>query len=315
MLIRFSKNPLMAAFGVVHYHKLNIALFILISFAAWFLHDYMGYTWMALPLLPVSVLGGALAIFLGFRNNSAYDRWWEARKIWGGIVNYSRTYGMEVNTFIGIKGNEELGAEEINTLKKSLIYDQIAWLYSLAARLRGMDEAPEVDKYLSESDKKELEGVVNRPQMILKIMGQKIKNILDRDIINDFQHIELMWVIKELYNLQGRAERIKFTVFPYYYNFFTRVFLWVFIIILPFSLISSMDLGVVPMSIAISFVFYILDQSGQVTEDPFENRAADTPMTTICRNIEIDLLNQMGQKDVPEPISPEQTRFHGLFIR
>ena len=315
MLIRFSKNPIYAALGVIYYHKGNIFLFVFVSFFAWFTHNYLGYKNLSLPLLPVSILGGALAIFLGFRNNSAYDRWWEARKIWGGITNFSRSFSMEITTFFGVKGNEEYGIENINSMKKDLVFTLIAWLYCLANHLRGIKDLSSLSKYLNEKDQKAIINMNNRPQKLLQIIGQKTKAALDKEIINDFQHIEINRVLTELYNLQGRAERIKFTVFPYYYNFFTQVFLWVFILILPFSLIPNMDLGVIPISVAISFVFYILDQSGKVTEDPFENRAADTPMTTICRNIEIDLLQQLGEKEIPEPISPEKTRFHGLYIR
>ncbi len=315
MLIKFSKNPVLAAFGVFYYHKLNISLFILVALGAWYLHDYLGYTNLALPILPVSILGGALAIFLGFRNNSAYDRWWEARKIWGGIVNSSRSYSMEITTFFGVKGNEEHGEEEINRMIKELVYLEIAWFYSLANHLRGIKDYTYIDKYLPDGLKDALGSIKNFPQKLIQEMGKRTKLALDKEIINDFQHIEINRILTELYNLQGRAERIKFTVFPYYYNFFTRLFLWVFVCILPFSLVEMMDLGVVPTSLAISFIFYILDQSGQVTEDPFENRAADTPMTTICRNIEIDLLQHLDEKDIPEPILPERTRFYGTYIR
>jgi ion channel-forming bestrophin family protein len=315
MLIRFSKNPFIAAVGVIFYHKINISIFIVISFVAWLSHDYYLISLVSLPVLPVSILGGALAIFLAFRNNAAYDRWWEARKIWGGIVNNSRSFGMEVTTFFGLKGNENLGIEKISSLKKGLVYTHIAWLYSLSNSLRRVDKPVDYEGYLSEKEREDLVGIKNVPQMMIQFQGRKIKDALDEKIITDFQHNEINRVLTELYNLQGAAERIKNTVFPFYYNFFTRVFLWIFIIILPFTLVQSMDIGAIPISLAISFVFYILDQSGEVTEDPFENRAADTPISTICRNIEIDLLQQLGEENLPSPIQVEITKFGGLFIR
>ncbi len=315
MLIRFSKNPFQAALGVVFYHKINMTLFVFISFLAWLTHDIYNYTIVSIPVLPVSILGGALAIFLAFRNNSAYDRWWEARKIWGGIVNFSRSFGMEITTFFSLHSNEQYGQDHINKVKERLVYNHISWLYMLSNQLRGINDKSSYEQYLGPDEIKHLENAQNGSQMMIQRQAQITKAELEKDVINDFQHIEINRILTELYNLQGRAERIKSTIFPYYYNFFTRVFLWIFIIILPFSLVPNMDAGAIPISLAISFVFYILDQSGQVTEDPFEGRAADTPMTTICRKIEIDLLQQLGKEELPKPIEPEKTRFGGLFIR
>jgi len=239
MLIRFSKNPFMAAMGVIFYHKINISVFIFISFLAWLTRHYFQIPWISLPVLPVSILGGALAIFLAFRNNAAYDRWWEARKIWGGIVNNSRSFGMEVNSFFGLHGNENLGIEKIKDLKKELVYTHIGWLYSFSLSLRKVSSGTNYEDFLTEKDKENLKGINNIPQMIIQFQGIRIKKALDEDIITEFQHNELNRVLTEFYNLQGAAERIKNTVFPYYYNFFTRVFLWIFIAILPFKMTLS----------------------------------------------------------------------------
>lgn len=131
---------------------------------------------------------------------------------------------------------------------------------------------------------------------------------------DSFRHMELAQMIKEFYDLQGKAERIKGTVFPYYYNYFTTVFLWLFVSCLPFALVSIMNWGAVIMSIAISFVFTILEKSGAVTEDPFENRAADTPISTITRNIEIDLLEMIGSKSIPAPQEAKVGSFGVVYM-
>ncbi|MEM7299156.1 MAG: bestrophin family ion channel [Bacteroidota bacterium] len=133
-------------------------------------------------------------------------------------------------------------------------------------------------------------------------------------MIENFRHMELANMIKEFYDLQGKAERIKGTIFPYYYNYFTNVFLWLFVICLPFSLVDNMGWGTIPMTIAISFVFTILEKSGAVTEDPFENRAADTPISTITRNIEIDLLEMINSTSIPAALEPKTGKFGVKYL-
>src|SRR5690606_2903568 len=111
--------------------------------------------------------------------------------------------------------------------------------------------------------------------------------------------IKLLEMVEEFYNLQGMAERIKGTVFPYYYSFFTRLFLWVFVILLPFSLVAQLHWLCIPVTAMVSFIFVILEKTGAVTEDPFEDRSSDVPLDTICRTIEIDLLESLGDLKVP----------------
>ena len=274
-------------------------------------HDWMG---LDLPVVPVTIVGGALAIFLGFRNNSAYDRWWEARKIWGGIVNTNRTLGSSIMTF----PSEKHGAatfSEIEIWKKSIVYRQICWLYTLKAHLRKQAHSDKMLDYMSKEEYEELMKKTNKPAQLLHNQNQAVAYAFENGMIDSFRHMELAKLIKELYSLQGMCERIKNTVFPFYYNYFTKVFLWLFIFCLPFSLAPLMNgYTAMAMSIGISFIFYILDKSGEITEDPFEGRAADTPMSTITRSIEIDLLEMLGEENTPKPLGIQKTKFDVSFM-
>ena len=251
-----------------------------------------------------TILGGALAIFLGFRNNSAYDRWWEARKIWGAIVNVSRNFGTQVVAYIDDKETQN-----------GLIYQHIAWVFSLTMHLRKEMEVKKLSNYLKPDMLQMLESARNVPVQILHRQGKVLTECLRKGYITEFQHSMLMGDIKDMYAEQGKSERIKNTVFPFYYNYFTRVFLWVFILLLPWSLVEDMHLMIVPICTMVSFVFYILDQSGEVTEEPFENRAADTPISTICRGIEIDMLQQIEAEELPDSLPIEYTRFGAAFVK
>lgn len=315
MIIHFSNNYFKRVIGIAYYNFISILLFTVIAVLAVVQHAMDGvYHWtgLDLPVVPVTVIGSALAIFLGFRNNSAYDRWWEARKIWGGIVNTSRTLSSFIMTFPSKKhGNASLS--EIEKWRESIIYRQICWLYMLKFHLRKQTKYDKVLEYMGKEEFDELMQKSNKPAQLLHNQNQAISYGYEQGMVDSFRHMELAKLVKELYSLQGMCERIKNTVFPFYYNYFTKVFLWIFIVCLPFSLAPLMGFMAIPMSIAISFVFYILDKSGEITEDPFEGRAADTPMSTITRSIEIDLLEMLGQKS-PKPLDPSMTSFDVLYM-
>lgn len=319
MIIRYSKSIWDQVAGVVWNNRLGILSYTLISLFAVGLHkSHMYYgTWMpVIPAFPVTILGGALAIFLGFRNNSAYDRWWEARKVWGAIVNDSRSWAMMVLSFGSPYHSAGSRTEaEVKAWQRQLIFRQIAWLYALIAHLRKFEKEEYLTKYLHEDEVKRLSNYSNTCTQLLHFQGTSLKDGYEKKFIEDFRHMELTGLVKDFYQHQGMLERIKKTVFPYYYNYFTRFFLWIFIILLPLTLIAEMGYGTIPMTVVISFIFFILEKSGSITEDPFENRAADIPMLTITRNIEIDLLEMLGEQDIPKPITPCVGNFNVVYSK
>lgn len=303
MLIHYSNNVFKRSFGILYYNRLSIGLIVLWSFLVWLIHHQFNFD-LSVAVIPVTILGGALAIFLGFRNNSAYDRWWEARKIWGAIVNISRNFGSQTVAYIDDK-----------ELQDSIVYRHIGWLYALNMNLRKKMDLEKIKHYLDPQMLQMLQTAKNVPVQILHRQSQVVTEALRNGLITDFQHSMLMGDIKDMYAEQGKAERIKNTVFPFYYNYFTRVFLWVFILLLPCALVDSMNLILVPIASMVAFVFYILDKSGQITEEPFENRAADTPISAICRTIEVDMLQQIEAEDLPDALPVEYTRFGAAYLK
>jgi len=278
-------------------------MFTLWSLAVYLIHNLYGYD-MDIPVIPVTILGGALAIFLGFRNNSAYDRWWEARKIWGAIVNTSRHFGTQVISYIDDKEDQN-----------RIVYRHIGWLYALNMHLRKKMDLKNLDPFMKDDLLKMLETAKNVPVQILHRQGGDLTQALRKGQVTEFQHSMLMNNIYDCYVHQGKAERIKNTVFPFYYNYFTRVFLWLFIVMLPCAMVETMNWLLIPIASSIAFIFYILDKSGEVTEDPFENRAADIPISAICRTIEIDMLQQIEAEDIPEALPVEFSKHGVAFVR
>jgi len=312
MIVNFSNNPFKQNLGIVYWNFKTIVFFTVCAFLAFYLCIVYKYDFLLLPVVPVSILGGALAIFLGFKNSSAYDRWWEARKIWGAIVNNSRSIGMELISY-GIPNNESEEAE-VEAWKSRTVHRHIGWVHALRLHLRKEKFSEDLSKWISEEDAVKLRRVSNVPAQMLAIQGQDIKLALQKGWIDDFRFNALMVTMKKLYDDQGKCERIKNTVFPFYYNYFTNFFLWLFTFSLPFALAGEMKSWIlIPVSVSISFAFSILNKTGFVTETPFEGRASDTPMSTISRGIEIDLLEMLDEDDIPAPVEDSVGKFGVVY--
>ena len=166
--------------------------------------------------------------------------------------------------------------------------------------------------FLEEKEYLEVINKVNAATQLNRRQGEALKEIHRDGLVNDFQQIEMMRTLEEFYNLQGKCERIKNTPFPRQYAFFSTVFVWIFVILLPLGLVEefykiangTMVWLTVPASILISWIFSTMEAVGDNSEDPFENYVNDVPMTAISRTIEIDLREMLGEKDLPPKVEP-----------
>lgn len=306
MIIHFSKNPIKQITGVIFWNRYNILFFGICAGLAYTSIIVYKIDFVKLPAIPVSILGGALAIFLGFRNSSAYDRWWEARKVWGAIVNNSRSFALELITYPIGKDNAE--EQEIEAWRQKAVRRHVGWLYALNAHLRKKEV--DLSPYLSSHELELIEGKKNIPVQIQVLQGNEMDRAFRKGWIEQFRFNALIKTIKLFYDDQGKAERIKNTIFPFYYNYFTSLILWLFTLSLPFALATIMDNWImIPVSILISFAFFILNKAGVITETPFEGIAADIPLTTICRTIEIDMLEMLDSDEVPDVLPITKGRF------
>jgi len=321
---------------VLKFAWLNILLFTAWNIGVYFMIHYCEHKGLNphIPFLPLSTIGIAVSFYVGFKNNASYDRFWEARKIWGGIVNYSRTWGNQVLCFVTPHSKDsESDIVKIRNVQKDLIYTHIAWINALRLNLRkpnpnGMKisksvkkaltiDAPEdnhwkeeVFAFLQEEECNQIYNVVNKPTQIIRLQGILLKKLMhETNLIEDFRHMEMMRVLEEFYNLQGKCERIKNTPFPRQYSFFSKVFTWIFIILLPFGLIGlfaemghRMEVIAIPFGVLISWIFLTMETVGDSSEDPFENFINDVPMTALCRTIERDLREMLGETDLPPSV-------------
>ncbi|KUY31077.1 bestrophin family protein [Elizabethkingia ursingii] len=295
----------------------------------------IGWKFIGLPWQPVAILGTAVAFIVGFKNNASYNRIWEARQIYGAIINDSRSFAYSVRDTLG--GKESL-------VVKKIFYRHFAWLTSLRFQLReprswenmsqrsnfvyreSRYEIPELNSTLEEELKSYLSGEElqyilskkNKATQLTALQSEELIRLKKAGEINDFEWTLLQQSIIKFTDDQGKAERIK--NFPYPRNFasIATYLLFIFVILAPFGLVKEMDkLGEgtfmqgytvwfnIPFSAIIAWAFHTLDTVGESSVNPFEGSANDVPITQISRTIEIDMRDMLDESDLPQPITPK----------
>ena len=255
-----------------------------------------------LPDMPINVpafLGTAIAVLLSFKLSQSYDRWWESRKIWGTIVNESRTFTMQLQTFI-TQGNDHI--------IRQLAFRQIAWCFCLGQSLRGLDPLENLGKYISEDDLEKISTHNNKPLAILQLNSLQIAELKNNGKMDIFSHVHINTTLINLTAAMGMAERIKSTVFPVTYRVFLHLMIYLFGITLSISLGVVNPLYEIPLLLIISCGFFVLEKTATLLQDPFENEPTDTAMTTIATNIEINIKQLLKESEIPKPLKP-----HGFY--
>ncbi|UII81811.1 bestrophin family protein [Flagellimonas sp. CMM7] len=317
---------------ILRYAWKNLIFFTLYAGIIFFLYDSLNWKHIDIPFQPLSVIGIAVAFYIGFKNSQSYDRFWEGRKIWGGIVNYSRTWANNVLSFV----------ENDREAQIALIYRHIAWINALRIQLRqptsfSIRENRAVERLFDRHGERnpvcsgmdmflspeEVDGIENRKNVathLIKKQGLHLKRLLKEGKITEFDKQVFHNNLEEMYNLQGKCERIKNTPFPRQYAYFSTLFTWIFVLLLPFGLLNvfetqlqELEVGhnwwyivlMIFFSVLISWMFTTMEKIGSNSEDPFEGRINDVPMTALCRTIEIDLRDMLDEQNLPEKIKPQ----------
>ena len=253
------------------------------------LHEkYQAFT-TDLTATPFSLIGVALGIFLGFRNNTSYDRFWEGRKIWGALVNTSRTLTRQV--FVFIAGDAALHRE--------LVYRVIAYVHCLRLHLRDMPDNDDLRELLPAREVDALAGEGNRPNAIAHRFGERLRELYDADDIHALHLPALDESLTKLIDIQGRCERIKSTPIPFSYNVLMHRIVAVYCIALPFGLVNALH-GATPWVVAlVAYAFLGLDAVGEQIEEPFGFDPNDLPLDGLCNTIERNLRERLGETDLP----------------
>ncbi len=254
-----------------------------------------------LPELPVTIaafLGTAISLILSFKLNQTYDRWWEARKVWGAIVNDSRSFTRQLLSFTSDHEDPD-GA--IAKLVHQSARRQIAWCYCVGQSLRRLDWRTYAIDHLQPDEVAEIERHDNPSVAILQQHARSLAKLAASGALSDYQRVEVDNTLTRLTDWVGMAERIRNTVFPKTYRLFLKLFIYVFITVLSISLGEVEGYWEIAVTTIISTPFLLLERTSTHMQDPFANRPTDTPVTAIARAIEINILQMLGEREVPEP--------------
>lgn len=296
---------------------------------------FLGWKFLSITWVPIAMLGTAVAFIVGFKNNASYSRLWEARQIYGAIINDSRSFGVKVRDFLGGKNDPEV---------TSIFYRHFAWLTALRYQLResrlweNMDQKnnieylntyfsipereigleDELKKYLSEAELSYLLSKKNRATQSLALQSETINSLHKKGKLSDFQQQQLQTNLSLFYEHQGKAERIKNFPYPRNFSSITTILLYAFVILVPYGLLKEFDaMGKgtflegctiwlnIPFATMLTWVFVSLDLVGESSVNPFEGNANDVPITQISRTIEIDMRDMLDETDLPAPITPK----------
>ena len=247
------------------------------------------------PSLPLTLFGSALALFLGFRDNSAYQRWWEGRVQWGAMINASRSLARAVRNF--------LPDEVARDLKRTIVLRQIAYVNTLRCQLRRQPHDAEVLRFLSKGEAEPALARTNAANGLIDGTGRRVADAVRRGWLDTVQQAAIERDLVDISNAQGAMERLKNTPLPNQYRFFPTLFTHMFCLLLPIGLVETLGFATPLGSTVAGLMFLAVLQIGDDLVDPFADTVHDVPLSAMCRTIEIDLLQAIGDA-APAPLTP-----------
>ncbi len=271
-------------------------VFVASAIVAQTLHEYVGWSHLVVPTLPLAVTGGAIGIFVSFRTNSCYARWWEGRQLWGRLVNASRHFGSQVATSVP-------AAEA-----KELVRLQIAYVHLLRCVLREQD--PWTDERVvgatTELERAAWKGDRNPASAILHREREILVSLANAGTLPELRLHAMDQTLATLLDVQGGCERIKRTPFPRGYAFISDRLILALGMLLPFGMVKDLDWVTIPINLLVCGAFALISEAGRVLEDPFTMFYNGLPLSALSTTIEVNLRQRLGETDVPPLPVPDQ---------
>lgn len=321
---------------VLVWTRKDIFSLLIISAIPTVVYQIFHWKWLSIPWVPIALIGTAVAFLIGFKNNASYDRAWEARKIWGGIVNSSRTWAIMTKDFVmNFTSESILTEQELHKIHLTLVNRHIAWMTALRYQLREpknweamhqsynkefqksyyqieehtMQLEDALKPYLNKEELKKVMNKSNRAASIIALQSTHLKELYKGGLLESFRHMEMQNVLQELFNLEGQSERIKNFPYPRQFSTMNHWYIRIFSILLPFGMLQEFEkIGseyvwlTIPFAVLVSWIFSTMEKIGEASENPFEGSANDTPITSMSRGIEIDLLEIIDEPHNLKPI-------------
>ncbi len=322
---------------VIMWTRRDILQLLIIATIPTVLYQFFKWKWMELPWLPIALIGTAVAFVVGFKNNASYDRLWEARRVWGSIVNFSRTWGIMTKDYITNQhAKKPFSSDELHEFHLEMYNRHFAWLTALRYQLRVNKEWEAIHlkhnreyrnkffrvtehdttledalkPYLSNEEYQIILSKSNKAAQILSLQSKKLRELLELGLIEDFRHMELERILMEFYNQQGASERIKNFPYPRQFASLNLWFIKIFVFLVPFGMLQEFGkIGsdyiwmTIPFAALSGWIFTTMERIGETSENPFEGSANDVPITTIAKGIEIDMLEMLNINHDVKPVA------------
>ncbi|MGN7801411.1 bestrophin family protein [Ensifer sp. 22521] len=247
---------------------------------------------------PFALLGIALSVFLGFRNNACYDRWWEARKDWGQLIFTSRDLARQTLVMVDAKASE-------NAARQRLLNIAIAFAHALVGHLRPGNHAARALARLPDDLAPGYKASRNAPDYLLREMGRDLAGLRASDAISDFQWAQLDGTVGRMSATLAACERIRNTPVPFGYTLLLHRTAYLFCFLLPFGFADALGWATPFVTALVAYTFFGLDALGDELEEPFGVLPNDLPIMALAETIEINLREALGETDLPPLPQPK----------
>ena len=283
----------------------SLAVTLLLAIAVSVTGGVVGGVKFSLTPLPFTLLGLPLAIFLGFRNNAAYDRYWEGRKQWGELVLRSRALARQCLSLVdpALPFGAEPGDVRTRMLRRS-----IAYAHALRHRLRGSSADADVAPWLDASEWERVRDLPNLPHALMLAMGADLALCLRERRIEACTAPALDASLNAMTGVAAACERIRGTPIPFSYTLLLHRTAYLYCFLLPFGLVDTIGYATPLVTLIVAYTFFGLDALGDEIEEPFGSSDHDLPLDALCRTIEIDVRMALGERALPPALLPVDCR-------
>jgi putative membrane protein len=269
----------------------------LLAIAVTWTHGMLWGHKIAIGAIPFTLMGLPLAIFLGFRNNAAYDRYWEGRKQWGELVLRSRNLARQCLSLVNDDDDED--GPPARMLRRA-----IAYAHALRHRLRGSDPAADVTIWVMREEWERVHKLPNLPHALMLEMGADLQRCLLERRLDPCLAPSIDASLSAMTGVAAACERIHGTPIPFSYTLLLHRTALLYCVLLPFGLVDAIGDLTPLVTLLVAYTFFGLDALGDEIEEPFGISDHDLPLAAICRTIEIDLRTALGDADLPPPLLP-----------
>jgi putative membrane protein len=260
------------------------------SLVAWSHGRLFGYT-IPLNVAPFTLIGVALALFLGFRNSASYDRYWEGRKLWGSLLIVTRSLSRQALSIGGMQTTDP----EMETWTSLLI----AFAHALRHQLRGSNPDEDLHRLLSPERSREILAARYRPAIVLVMLGKWVVERKREGVYGEITATALDHNLNHMSEVLGGCERLANTPLPYAYSVMIHRTVYVYCFLLPFGLVSSIGAMTPVVSVFVAYTFMVLEALAAELDQPFGTLPNSLPLASLCETIE-DSLREMSGNDLGE---------------